>query len=105
MLLSYLNKIQKQRFDELLYTFAIIILYLTYFFIAIGMFPNNPEYVTYLTYFIRLYICIMLIIRFNPFRKLKYTEFDKNLVFGAALFMLSTLIVNVDILSYIKKYF
>ena len=76
MLLSYLNKIKKQRFHELLYTFAIILLYLSYFFVAIGLFPNNPEYVTFLTYFIRIYICFMLIIRFNPLRKIKSSKIE-----------------------------
>lgn len=55
---------------------------------------------------IRIYISIFLIIKFNPFiNKKKISNFDKNIVFQAGFFILSTTIINQIIktfFNYIK---
>jgi hypothetical protein len=62
------------------YISSIYVLYISYFCLALGLFPTHPEYIYYLNLFVRLYSSIFLLIRFNPYRNITYTEFDKNLV-------------------------
>jgi hypothetical protein len=42
-------------------------------------------------------------IRFNPYSHEKFTEFDKNIVFSASFFLLSTMAVTDTVLSYLNK--
>jgi len=45
--------------------------------------------------FIRIYISLFLIIKFNPFtNQKKFNNFDKNIVFQAGVFILSTTLLN-----------
>ena len=54
----------------------------------------NPEYISSLTYYIKVYICLYLMYRFNVFNKIKFTELDRKIVFTAALFIFTTTALN-----------
>jgi hypothetical protein len=46
-------------------------------------------------YYVRIYICLFLLWRFNPFRKInKFTELDRKIAFTAGLFILTTTALN-----------
>lgn len=68
-------------------------LYLSYFLYFIAFFQiaqYNPKYTEFLDSFIKYYVMIFLLIRFNPFVKTTFTEFDRTIVFSSAIFMLTT---------------
>ena len=66
-----------------------------------------------LDYYLKIYICIFLIWRFNPFRsKIVFTDLDAKISFNAGLFILTSTALNeyikfieTDIVSEIKKIF
>ena len=41
--------------------------------------------------------------RFNPFRKVEFTELDRKIVFSAAIFIFTTTAINSLLVTYLKK--
>ena len=78
------------------YTYLKYISYIFLFISSFGLSKYAPEYLDELNIFIKLFICGFLIYRFNPiFGTNTFDEFDKNIVFDSALYLLSTsLIIN-----------
>lgn len=61
---------------------------------------NVGTYLSKLNYFMKLYVCIIIIVRFNPFTQTRFTKFDQRLVFTSAIFLLSTTTIE-EIMEYI----
>lgn len=78
------------------YTYLKYISYLFLFISSLGLSKYAPDYLDELNIFIKLFICGFLIYRFNPiFGTNTFDEFDKNIVFDSALYLLSTsLLIN-----------
>ena len=80
-----LHKIQHKAFDIITFlSFAL------YFIIALGLSSNAPEYLGTLQSYNKLYVSLFLIWRFNPFRRVKFTELDAKIAFSAGMFLLTT---------------
>ena len=95
-------------FQSKLYYMIVCLTWLLYLVIALGLSIKAPEYLDTLQYYIKIYISIFLIIRFNPFTKVKFTELDTKIAFSAGVFLLATTAVNNLLHSYlsdIKQYF
>ena len=94
--------LQNKIFDAVLF-----ITYILYIAIALGISANAPEYLDELQYYIKLYISLFLIYRFNPFRRVKFTGLDAKIAFNAGWFLFATTIVNSVLITYldnIKQY-
>lgn len=93
-----LHKFQTQMFN--LITFLSFALY---FAIAIGISANAPEYLGELQNYTKLYVSLFLVWRFNPFRRVKFTELDGRIAFSAGMFLLTTTAFDGIIRSYLNK--
>jgi len=51
---------------------------------------------------IQTFISVVLIIRFNPLRKVNMTENDREIIFGTAVFLFGNLAITQYLLNYIK---
>lgn len=74
-----------------------ILLYLSYFLYIIaiiGITTINPKYLDYIDLILKLYISFFIILKFNPFVSTKFTDFDKEVIFSAGLFLLTTVTVS-----------
>ena len=91
------------QFQNTVFTWIIIITYLLYFSIAFGLSANAPDYLETLQYWVKIYIGLFLIIRFNFFRKVKFTDLDRRVAFAAGVFLLTTTFVNQFITNYLKE--
>ena len=81
--------------QEKFFTGFLFISYLLIFVSFFGLSSSAPEYLATLDYYIRVYTCLFLIWRFNPFRTLvKFTELDRKITFSAGLFILTTTTLN-----------
>jgi hypothetical protein len=80
------------------------ITWLLYFAIALGISVNAPEYLNTLQSFLKIYISLFLIYRFNPFRKVKFTELDSKIAFSAGVFLLGTTAIDGIIQNYISTF-
>ena len=85
----YLHRLQSNAFD--------IIVYLTWFLyllIFLGLSANAPQYLDMLQLFVKLYVSLFLIYRFNPLRHVKFTSLDAKITFSAGLFLLGTTLID-----------
>lgn len=95
------NKVQEHIFD-----FTFIIIYFLYFLIALGISATAPKYLSFLDYYVKIYVSLFLILRFNPFRHVKFTNLDKKIAYNAGLFVLfATTSINQILIGYIKNMF
>jgi len=82
--------------------------YLFYILLVITIFTTNqyaPEFLDEINTVIKLFICIFLIYRFNPyFGTDNFDEFDKTIVFDSAFYLLSTTLI-INFLEIFKKRF
>ena len=76
-------------------------IYLIYFASMFGIASVNPEYTDYLNNIIQVFIAVILIIRFNPLRKLSCTPNDRVLIMSSAMFLL----INDGVSSLVRRYF
>jgi hypothetical protein len=87
---SKIHKWQEQLFN--------IFIYATYFLLitsSLGLFETAPKYLQYLDYYVRIYICLFLMWRFNPLRThYEFTELDRKIAFTAGAFILTTTALN-----------
>lgn len=74
-----------------LFSYASLILY------AFGVTLVSPQHMQAVNQYVQVYLAIFLLLRFHPFRyqmHVGFTELDRKVVFSAALFLLSTSILN-----------
>ena len=91
-------------FQIRMYDIVMYITWLLYFAIALGISVNAPEYLNTLQSFLKIYISLFLIYRFNPFRKVKFTELDSKIAFSAGVFLLGTTAIDGIIQNYISTF-
>ena len=90
-------------YQERLFNFFIFVTYLFYISMFIGISFINPDLFWYIDYYVKLYVAIFLIIRYNPFFKTqKFTPLDKKLSFHAGVFIFTTLALK-SIVVYLQK--
>jgi hypothetical protein len=84
-------KIQEHLFDGMI-ILSYILIFLTY----LGFYTlSTPKYIEMINYYIKIYICMFLIIRFNPLKKnIKFTNFDQKIIFTSGFMILTTSVIN-----------
>ena len=100
-------------YQERTFDFTISITFVLLIVTLFGFSQKAPEYLSILDYYIKIYICLFLIWRFNPFRsKFQFTNLDAKISFNAGLFILASTALNqyvkfveVDIVTKIKNTF
>ena len=88
--------------QEKIFIFIIYTTWLLYFLIALGISANAPQYLDDLQYYVKIYVSLFLIIRFNPFRRVRFTQLDARIAFSAGLFLLATTAINKILLTYLQ---
>ena len=90
--------ISKLKLHEAQSNFFNIFIYITYallFISALGISQTAPKYLDTMDYYIRIYICLFLMWRFNPLReKYEFTDLDRKIAFSAGAFILTTTALN-----------
>jgi cytochrome c biogenesis protein CcdA len=90
--------ISKSNLYEAQSNFFKVFIYLSYsllFISALGLSQTAPKYLDTMDYYIRIYICLFLMWRFNPLReKPEFTELDRKIAFSAGAFILTTTALN-----------
>jgi len=90
------------RFQNNIYDIAVYVTWALYISIALGLSANAPQYLDNLQYYVKLYVSLFLIYRFNPFRRVKFTGLDAKIAFSAGTFLLATTTINTILMSYLK---
>lgn len=84
------------------YIWSIFIIYFFYIAFFIGLFVSVPYYVKDLHFIVQIGLCLILMIRFHPFRQ-KYVlkPYDISFIFGTAIFLFT----NVILVELVKNKF
>jgi hypothetical protein len=96
--LNYLVEMSDKEWHKNIYKYtkyiSIVAIIVTY----TGLFYVNPAYTNIVHNFVLYYVCITLLIRFNPLIKqntsASYVEFNRSVAFTASLILLTTLVAN-----------
>ena len=75
---------------NLLITMFIYITYSILLIYTLGFFDKGKEYLTILDSYMKIYVSIFLIIRFNPFSNNKFNDLDRKFAFTSGMLILST---------------
>jgi len=95
---------------QTIFLYLLILSYILYALVFIGIVNNSPSYLETLNFVLKIYVSLVLLIRFNPFINRQFTDFDKKIVFSSALFLISTTTINEvainyqRIVTYIRKF-
>ena len=92
-----IHQLQNKFFDIVLY-----ITYILYIAVALGLSANAPQYLDELQKYIKLYISLFLIYRFNPFRRVKFNDLDAKIAYNAGWFLLATTFVDSILKTYLE---
>jgi hypothetical protein len=74
-----------------------------YVALALGLLTKKPHVLNVIDFWLKVFISLFLVWRFNPFLPAKFTEFDRKVVFSAGLFIFTITIVNIYLKLYIKE--
>lgn len=91
------------KIQEKIFNIVIVTNYILYFAIILGISINAPTYLASLDYYVKMYVSLFLLLRFNPFRKVEFTELDRKIVFSSAIFIFTTTAINSLLITYLKK--
>jgi hypothetical protein len=90
-------------YQNRIFDVIIIISWILYFFIALRLLVNAPDYLDDLEYYIKIYVSLFLLYRFMPFRKVSFTDLDKKIAFNAGIFLFTATTINSFLITYIKN--
>lgn len=91
-------------FQNRMYDIIVYITWFLYFAIALGLSVNAPEYLNTLESFMKIYVSLFLIYRFNPFRRVKFTSLDAKIAFSAGVFLLGTTAIDGILENYLSSF-
>lgn len=97
--------IKDYKWYQQIYLYSIYLSFLLFALSFTGIATIEPLYTLYLRRFLRYYICIFLILRFNPYLNYKKiskpdTLFDRKIAFTSGIFLL----LSTSIMDYVSKY-
>jgi hypothetical protein len=100
MFFNNINSVQERFFD-----ITINITYILIVITALGLSQTAPKYLETLDYYVKIYVCLFLVWRFNPFRHINtFTRLDKKIAFSSGFFILTTTFLN-DLLTRIPNHY
>jgi hypothetical protein len=88
--------------QEKIFVIVVYVTWILYFLIAFGLSTTAPQYLKDLQYWVKIYISLFLIWRFNPLHKVKFTSLDAKIAFSAGLFLLATTAIGNILENYLE---
>ena len=96
------NAVIKMRMP--LFMLSIVLLHILYLAVFFGVAYVNEKYIRYLSTMIQTFVAIFLTIRFNPYdNEYHITEFDKQVIFYSATFLLLNVVTTEVFTSFIQN--
>lgn len=82
------------KFHEIIFHSGLYLSYFLYIIAYLQIGYYNPKYLDMLQLYMKYYVTLFLLIRFNPFTNNTFNEFDRKVVFSSAIFLLTTTTFN-----------
>jgi hypothetical protein len=84
--------------------YFILLVHFLYFVTYFGLFVVHPETLSWLDTITQVFVCLFLLIRFNPLRErepIQIEKYDRKLLFGSGVLLFSNLIA-IKIANYLN---
>lgn len=91
------------KFQERVFYIAVSLSYILYGLTLFGLYKKAPSYLSTLNMVLRIYVSLFLILRFNPYVKNTFTDFDRKITYTAGIFLLLTTTLTEIFMKYIKS--
>lgn len=91
------------KFQDFWFNMFIVSTYTLYILFAVGVVKSAPQYLETLDYYVKIYISLFLLWRFNPFTKIHFTDLDRKISFTAGVFLFTTSAVNQILIKYLSN--
>jgi hypothetical protein len=95
---DHLYILQNRSFD-----IVILLSWLLYILIALKISVHAPNYLNDLEFYIKIYISLFLLYRFNPFRKIQFTDLDRKIAFNAGIFIFTATAIGSILQNYLQE--
>uniref|UniRef100_A0A6C0I7J8 Uncharacterized protein n=1 Tax=viral metagenome TaxID=1070528 RepID=A0A6C0I7J8_9ZZZZ len=99
----FFKNIDLHKFQSSAFQFVLYFTWFLYFVIAFGLSANAPQYLTDMQYYVKIYVSLFLILRFNPFRRINFTELDGKIAFSAGMFLITTTAIDKILITYLNE--
>ena len=90
-------------FQYNVFTVIIYITWILYIIIALGLSARAPQYLDELQSYVKIYVSLFLLWRFNPFRHVQFTRLDSKIAFSAGLLLLATTFINTFLQNMLRN--
>jgi hypothetical protein len=81
----------------------IIISYTLLIALMLGVSKNAPQYLNKIDQYVKIYISLFLLYRFNPlWGTTKFTDLDRKIAFSSGVFIFTTTAINAALVNYLK---
>lgn len=97
--MPYLTETHKHN----IFWISIISIHVLYIFTFLGIVFLNQKYIRLFSIVTQTIICILLLLRFNPFMDHQVTQFDKSMIFSSASFLLFNLLFTEIYTNFIER--
>ena len=88
------------RIDEKLWKTGWYIYYPLYILSLVGFNLVAPKYLSYFSAIVKVYISLLLLWKFNPFKNPKpVSAYDREIIFSAGVFLLLTTVIGDILIS------
>lgn len=83
---------------------SMFILHAIYLLVFLGILSTVPKYIYFWNYFVQLGLCIFLMFRYHPFRKVyKFEKDDEKIIFSVAILLFINLVSFPLVLQYVES--
>jgi hypothetical protein len=86
-----------------IFIFLVVLLHGLYALTFFNIIENKKAFIDKVNIAIQLFICAVLIIRFNPIRGADFKEYDRKIIFASAMFLLANLGISQNIEAYFES--
>ena len=92
--------------NNFIFNIGIIIIWILIFLSVVNFYSEKTKRIlSIVSYYIRIYVCIFLIVRFNPFysiftnKKIVFTELDRKIAYSSGITIMTTDVNLIQIIS------
>ena len=95
--------------NNFIFNIVIIIVWILIFASIVNFYEEKTKGILeFITYYIRIYVCIFLVIRFNPFysiitkKRVVFTDLDRKIAYSSGIIIISA---DINLIEYASNIF
>jgi hypothetical protein len=100
-----IKKLNPDKITNSVYTVALLVMYALYILAYFNLYRIKSKYLDMLSLAVNLFVCVVLMVKFNPFIKVAFTANDTRFIFACSTVLFSNILAtNYLVKPYYMKY-